>query len=192
MHLAVRSAAVGEDDDGASYAGQYSTVLGVSPKNLLNAIFECYASWWSDRVMVYRRQKGIVPTEPHLSVIVQRQLLPEFAGVLFTRHPLSGKKDTMVVEGVAGLEINSYQERLLPEDGKYPENPGTISFSCPNNPHFRISGKKISGGFMISEISWKTILARDGYGMGHRKRSSICPSSQTYYLWSFSIQNRIT
>ena len=103
MHLAVRSAAIGEDDGAASYAGQYSTVLGVSPKNLLDAIFECYASWWSDRVMVYRRQKEIVPTEPHLSVIVQRQLLPEFAGVLFTRHPLSGKKDSMVVEGVAGL-----------------------------------------------------------------------------------------
>lgn len=103
MYLAVRSAAVGEDDGAASYAGQYSTVLGVSPKNVLNAIFECYASWWSDRVMVYRRQKGIPPSEPHLSVIVQRQLLPEFAGVLFTRHPLSGKKDTMLVESVVGL-----------------------------------------------------------------------------------------
>jgi pyruvate,water dikinase len=103
MYLAVRSAAVGEDDGAASYAGQYSTVLGVSPKNVLNAIFECYASWWSDRVMVYRRQKRIPPSEPHLSVIVQRQLLPEFAGVLFTRHPLSGKKDTMLVESVVGL-----------------------------------------------------------------------------------------
>jgi rifampicin phosphotransferase len=103
MHLAVRSAAMGEDDGAASYAGQYSTVLGVSPTNLLNAIFECYVSWWSDRVMVYRKQKGIAPSEPHLSVIVQRQLLPEFAGVLFTRHPLSGKKDTMVVESVVGL-----------------------------------------------------------------------------------------
>ncbi len=103
MVLAVRSAAVGEDDGAASYAGQYSTVLGVSPKDVLKAIFECYASWWSDRVMVYRRLKGIASTVPHLSVIVQRQLLPEFAGVLFTRHPLSGKNDVMVVEGVAGL-----------------------------------------------------------------------------------------
>jgi phosphoenolpyruvate synthase/pyruvate phosphate dikinase len=38
MCLAVRSAAVGEDDGAASYAGQYSTVLGVCPKNVLNAI----------------------------------------------------------------------------------------------------------------------------------------------------------
>jgi rifampicin phosphotransferase len=128
--LAVRSAAVGEDDGAASYAGQYSTVLGVSPKNILNALFECYASWWSDRVIVYRRQKGITPTEPYLSIIVQYQLIPEFAGVLFTRHPLSGIKDTMVVESVAGLGEKLVSGEVTPSRWEISKKSGTIDYYC--------------------------------------------------------------
>jgi rifampicin phosphotransferase len=130
MILAVRSAAVGEDDDGASYAGQYSTILGVSPEKALHAVFECYASWWSDRVMVYRRQKEITATAPHLSVIVQRQLIPEFAGILFTRHPLSGKKDTMVVESVEGLGDKLVSGEVSPGRWEISRKSGNISFSC--------------------------------------------------------------
>jgi rifampicin phosphotransferase len=142
MLLAVRSAAVGEDDGAASYAGQYSTVLGVSPKNLLNAIFECYASWWSDRVMVYRRQKGIVPTEPHLSVIVQRQLLPEFAGVLFTRHPLSGKKDAMVVESVIGLGDKLVSGEVTPSRWEISKKSGITSIGSQQHPSEQDIGEK--------------------------------------------------
>jgi rifampicin phosphotransferase len=142
MLLAVRSAAVGEDDGAASYAGQYSTVLGISPKNLLNAIFECYASWWSDRVMVYRRQKGIVPTEPHLSVIVQRQLVPEFAGVLFTRHPLSGKKDAMVVESVAGLGDKLVSGEVTPSRWEISKKSGTTSIGSQQQASEQCIGEK--------------------------------------------------
>ncbi len=142
MYLAVRSAAVGEDDGAASYAGQYSTVLGVSPKNVLNAIFECYASWWSDRVMVYRRQKGIPPSEPHLSVIVQRQLLPEFAGVLFTRHPLSGKKDTMLVESVVGLGDKLVSGEVTPSRWEISGKTGLTSTGSRQQSSEQDIGKK--------------------------------------------------
>jgi rifampicin phosphotransferase len=131
MPLAVRSAAVGEDDGAASYAGQYTTVLGVSPKNILNAIFECYASWWSDRVMVYRRQKGISATEPYLSIIVQYQLIPEFAGILFTRHPLFGTKDTMVVESVAGLGDKLVSGEVTPGRWEISKKSGVIDYCFP-------------------------------------------------------------
>ena len=130
MFLAVRSAAVGEDDGAASYAGQYSTVLEVSPKNLFDAIFECYASWWSDRVMVYRRQKMIAATEPQLSVIVQRQLAPDYAGVLFTRHPISGKKGTMMVEAVEGLGDKLVSGEVSPGRWEISEKSGVFSCSA--------------------------------------------------------------
>ncbi|MFO8085728.1 MAG: PEP/pyruvate-binding domain-containing protein [Desulfobacterales bacterium] len=142
MHLAVRSAAVGEDDGAASYAGQYSTVLGVSPENLLNAIFECYASWWSDRVMAYRRQKGIAPCEPHLSVIVQRQLLAEFAGVLFTRHPLSGKKDTVLVESVVGLGDKLVSGEVTPSRWEISEKSGITSIASQQRTSEQDIGEK--------------------------------------------------
>ena len=130
MYLAVRSAAVGEDDGAASYAGQYSTVLEVSPKSLFDAIFECYASWWSDRVMIYRRQKGIAAAEPRLSLIVQRQLLPDFAGVLFTRHPISGEKGTMMVEAVEGLGEKLVSGEVTPGRWEISEKSGHISCYC--------------------------------------------------------------
>ena len=52
--LAVRSSAVSEDLAGASYAGQYETVLGVQGiEAVADAIRHCLASAFSARVAVY-------------------------------------------------------------------------------------------------------------------------------------------
>lgn len=55
IYYAVRSAALGEDDSQTSFAGQYSTVLNVRYQDIWAAVFECYASWWTDRSVSYRR-----------------------------------------------------------------------------------------------------------------------------------------
>lgn len=99
---AVRSAALGEDDGRASFAGQYSTVLDVGFREIWDALFECYASWWTDRSVLYRKNRNRFFSVPGISIIIQRQLNPDFSGVLFTRHPVTAS-DITVIEATTGI-----------------------------------------------------------------------------------------
>ncbi|HZA33116.1 MAG TPA: PEP/pyruvate-binding domain-containing protein [Propionibacteriaceae bacterium] len=56
--FAVRSSGVAEDLPGASYAGQYETVLNVAAKDVPEAVRHCWASAFSQRVGAYRQYKG--------------------------------------------------------------------------------------------------------------------------------------
>jgi pyruvate,water dikinase len=101
--LAVRSSAVGEDGHGSSFAGQFDSVLGVtSLADLLEAVRRCWASFWSDRAIAYRRTRGIRPRG--MGVIIQRQVDAAVAGVLFTRHPDERHGSSrLVIEYCGGL-----------------------------------------------------------------------------------------
>ncbi len=110
---AVRSAALGEDDKRTSFAGQYSTVLNVRYKDIWAAVFKCYASWWTDRSVSYRRINKHFFSEPQISIIIQHQLNPTFSGVLFTRHPVKGS-NIMIIEAIAGIGEELVSGRAMP------------------------------------------------------------------------------
>jgi pyruvate,water dikinase len=99
--LAVRSSAVGEDDEAASFAGQFDTRLDVdTPAALEAAVREVWASLFGERAILYARRQGKPPGG--LAVIVQQQVAASVSGVLFSRDPISGG-DAMLVEYCAGL-----------------------------------------------------------------------------------------
>ncbi len=102
--LAVRSSALDEDAEAASFAGQYETVLGVQIEDgaIRAAVARCLASAQSEGVAAYRAQTEGTEIEGAMAVVVQRQLSPEVAGVAFTVDPATGE-DVVVVEAVAGL-----------------------------------------------------------------------------------------
>lgn len=100
--LAVRSSAVGEDSGGASFAGQHLTRLNVNgAAALLQAIRDVHASGRADSALAYRERLGL-RGGPKVAVVVQKMILPEVAGVLFTRNPVTGA-DERVVEASWGL-----------------------------------------------------------------------------------------
>jgi pyruvate,water dikinase len=101
--VAVRSSAIGEDGEAASYAGQFDTVLNVSSvAGLRDALRRCYASYWSARAIAYRQRRGIDCAG--MAVVFQRQIEPEAAGVLFTRSPAGPDADrTLTIEYCEGL-----------------------------------------------------------------------------------------
>ena len=101
--LAVRSSAIGEDGAGASFAGQFDSVLRVDSGSLAAAIRRCWASTWSARAVCYRRSRGLPRTV--MAVLIQRQVHAVVAGVLFTRNPdpTAPDDDEMVLEYGAGL-----------------------------------------------------------------------------------------
>lgn len=102
--VAVRSSATAEDLPGAAFAGQQDTYLNVVGDDaLVEAVRRCWGSLWTDRAIAYRARLGIDPAEIAIAVVVQAMVDAEFAGVMFTADPVSGARDTLVVDASAGL-----------------------------------------------------------------------------------------
>ncbi|HVF40751.1 MAG TPA: PEP/pyruvate-binding domain-containing protein, partial [Gemmatimonadaceae bacterium] len=81
--VVVRSSAVGEDSESASFAGQLDSVLHINdPESLERAVLTCWASYWSERALFYRAARGIQPGA--MGVVVQEQVDASVAGVMFT------------------------------------------------------------------------------------------------------------
>ena len=101
--LAVRSSAVGEDGQAASYAGLHDTELGLAAEAVEPAVRRCWASLWSAEALTYRRHRGIAIDEAAMAVVVQALVPADSAAVAFTRHPVTGRDDQLVVTAVRGL-----------------------------------------------------------------------------------------
>jgi pyruvate,water dikinase len=113
--VAVRSSAVSEDSETASFAGQQETYLHVrGAPEVLDRVRECWASFFTERALFYRRQKGSLE-DFDIAVVVQRMVAPDVAGVLFTIDPTRGRKDRMVVEAVLGLGEGVVSGQLTPD-----------------------------------------------------------------------------
>ena len=104
LRVAVRSSAVGEDSAGASFAGQYSTFLGIQDsKDVLHHIRKCWASGYAAPALQYRRRAGL-PLHAHdLAVGVMELVDVRSAGVIFTLDPVTGDRGRMVVEANWGF-----------------------------------------------------------------------------------------
>ncbi len=101
--VAVRSSAVAEDTDEASYAGQYESVLDVRGREeLARATIQCCASAFSERVTAYRGTSPDGSDEVGMAVLIQRMVPADAAGVAFTADPVTGDRDRVRVSAVRG------------------------------------------------------------------------------------------
>jgi phosphohistidine swiveling domain-containing protein len=111
--LAVRSSGAAEDLAGASYAGQYETVLGVQgPEAVADAIGRCLASASSERVRAYA---GRSSASSPMAVLIQRQVPADAAGVAFTANPVTGDAE-IVVSAVKGLGDRLVSGEVTPDE----------------------------------------------------------------------------
>jgi pyruvate,water dikinase len=100
--LALRSSAVGEDSEAASFAGQHVTVLNVSTAaDAAAAVEAVWLSAHAEAALAYRRRLGLSGA-PRIGAVVQELVDAECAGVLFTCNPIDGA-DELVVEAAWGL-----------------------------------------------------------------------------------------
>ncbi|MGE5626629.1 MAG: PEP/pyruvate-binding domain-containing protein [Solirubrobacterales bacterium] len=101
---AVRSSAVGEDSEKASFAGihdSYLNVLGLD--NILSAVKGCYASLWSLRALSYRKKMNIPQDQTATAVVIMEMVEAKAAGVGFTCDLMTGRQDSMVINANYGL-----------------------------------------------------------------------------------------
>jgi phosphoenolpyruvate synthase/pyruvate phosphate dikinase len=101
---AVRSSATAEDLPHASFAGQQDTYLNViGLEAILQHISKCWASLFTDRAVIYRMQNGFDHRQVYLSVIVQRMVLPQASGILFTADPMTSNRKLLSIDASYGL-----------------------------------------------------------------------------------------
>ena len=113
--VAVRSSAVAEDSEAASYAGQQETYLFVEGAETVCArVVDCWASFFSERALFYRSRKGSLE-DLRMAVVVQKMVDPEKSGVIFTVDPVRRRRDRMVVEAVRGIGEQVVSGEVTPD-----------------------------------------------------------------------------
>jgi pyruvate,water dikinase len=113
--VAVRSSAVCEDGDTASFAGQQETFLNVCGSDAVtHSVRECWASFFSPRALFYRAKNGSL-ADTRMAVVVQEMACAEKSGVLFTVDPVSKRRDRIVIEAVFGLGEGIVSGMITPD-----------------------------------------------------------------------------
>lgn len=101
---AVRSSATAEDLPTASFAGQQDTYLNIIGKEeIIKHISKCWASLFTDRAVTYRIQNGFDHRKVYLSVVIQKMVFPQVAGIMFTADPVNGNRKVVSIDASFGL-----------------------------------------------------------------------------------------
>lgn len=109
--IAIRSSALGEDSPERSFAGLFTTRLGVTDlPSALGAAGECIASGRTERIRSYTGSDDPAP----VGLVVQEMVAARTAGVIFTIDP-AGRDPALLIEAVEGLGEGLVAGRLDPE-----------------------------------------------------------------------------
>ena len=141
LPVAVRSSATGEDAATASFAGQYESYLGViGAEAVLAAVRRAWSSLFVARALAYRsRQKQHFRDTP-MGIGVLRLVHARCAGVAFSAHPVSGKRDRFVIEGSWGWGESVVQGTVEPDSVEVDRTDGRIL-------SYRIGDKRVASLF---------------------------------------------
>jgi len=119
VYVAVRSSATAEDLPDASFAGQQETYLNVKgEEEVVSKVKKCWSSLFTTRAIFYRVQKGFKHGEVSIAVIVQKMVNSEKSGVMFTSHPVTGDKIS-IIEAVWGLGEAIVSGKITPDHYEY-------------------------------------------------------------------------
>ncbi|HOA96217.1 MAG TPA: phosphoenolpyruvate synthase [Acetivibrio saccincola] len=96
--FSVRSAAIGEDGEENSFAGQFDTYLDVPVDKVVEKIKKCTESLSNERVESYLKHKKITE-KLSMSVIVQEMIKGDMSGVMFTANPQGILNESVIIIG---------------------------------------------------------------------------------------------
>ena len=113
--FAVRSSALDEDGATASFAGLHETELGLTADEVDPAIRRCWLSLWSAPAIAYRTRRGLPVRGLAMAVVVQVLVAADASAVLFTRHPVTGRTDQVLLTAIRGLGEPMVSGEATPE-----------------------------------------------------------------------------
>lgn len=102
--VAVRSSATDEDSATAAFAGQYESYLNIIGADAVcDAVEQCWRSAQAERVVDYRRQRGLATVEHHLAVLIQALVPADVSAVVFSANPVTQSRQEIIVTASWGL-----------------------------------------------------------------------------------------
>jgi len=105
--LVIRSSAILEDTPFLTFAGQFSSFLGIKGiGNIIEAIRKCYNSLLSENAKIYSKVHNLQIRDLSTAIIIQELAPVSISGILFTADPVFGHKEKIFVESVKGLGDN--------------------------------------------------------------------------------------
>jgi pyruvate,water dikinase len=115
--VAVRSSAVGEDSQDATFAGQQETYLWVrGVEHVCDAVRDCWVSLYSPPAIAYRARLGDPTRPPAMGVAVQLMVDAEISGVMFTCNPVSGDPSMVAINASWGLGLAVVGGEVTPDE----------------------------------------------------------------------------
>jgi pyruvate, water dikinase len=115
--VAVRSSALGEDSQDATFAGQQETYLWVrGVQHVCDAVRDCWVSLYSPTAISYRARLGHAQTDAAMGVTVQLMVDAERSGVMFTCNPVSGDPSMVAINASWGLGLAVVGGEVTPDD----------------------------------------------------------------------------
>ena len=113
--VAVRSSAVDEDGQSASFAGQHETYLNIRGIGAVaEALQKCLASAHSPRALAYRRAHGL-ENAPRIAVLVQLLVPADVCAVVFSADPHSRQTDRVAINAAWGLGESLVSGTVTPD-----------------------------------------------------------------------------
>ncbi|MCX7921851.1 MAG: phosphoenolpyruvate synthase, partial [Clostridia bacterium] len=83
------------------YKRQYLNIIGMEA--ILKHISKCWASLFNERAVIYRIQNGFEHHKVRMSVVVQKMVFSEAAGIMFTADPVTSNRKVLSIDASFGL-----------------------------------------------------------------------------------------
>jgi len=130
--VSVRSSAPGEDSSKTSFAGLHESFVNISGQDaILDHIRLVWASLWSDRALLYRKELGLDVKKSAMAVIIQDMVQGERSGVVFGKSPMDEFQS--VLEAVYGLNQGLVDGTVEPDRWILNRKTGVILSHSPSH-----------------------------------------------------------
>ncbi len=134
--VAVRSSALGEDSEQATFAGQQESYLWVrGADDVCDAVRDCWISLYTPEAIVYRARLAAGEREPAMGVAVQTMVDAEVSGVMFTCNPVSGDPSMVAINASWGLGLAVVGGEVTPDDHLVSKVTGEVVRVTPHDKH---------------------------------------------------------
>lgn len=110
---AVRSSSPNEDGEQKSFAGQFVTELFCnSEESISKGIRNCWKSLLGVGLEEYQNNNLFMKFG---GIILQKMIVADFAGVMFTKNPVSNNKDCIIIESCKGVASKLVDNIVVPD-----------------------------------------------------------------------------
>jgi pyruvate,water dikinase len=161
--FAVRSSAVAEDGAATSYAGLHETELDVPPTGIDAAVRRCWASLWSPPAIAYRRRRELSSADAAMAVVVQALVPADASAVVFTRHPVTGREDQVVLTSTRGLGDAMVAGTITPDTTVVDKASGRVLEFDPGDGSGAPAGPALSAT-MLDELIGLCLEVEERFG----------------------------